>query len=319
MNKFKNMMIEGRESEIFIEETLLGNEEFFFDSRPLKMELDEISSRIPTNSPLQPILQTLFNILKNQHVEVVYADKKVMEQMSTGYAYYDHQLNKVFLPDTISLLKPIDSSYSKQEMIAMVILHETIHQITTKALHKNYRSKTAEEKLFQERVHKLLDLYIEKVPENKMPNQLKEAVIKYKEMWAKMLPAEKENWNYEGYAEEMDHILDEFLAYGLTYKSVMKQLEGITVQEEGPLFEGTMLSNLIKAIVDLFSSLMDKVLGKNAKQLLEATFEDFVKNNVSLDRTLTDIIDFRQNPNIPDQYIKFYKSLSEKTRAKKKC
>ena len=64
---------------------------------------------------------------------------------------------------------------------------------------------------------------------------------------------------------------------------------------------------------------MDKVLGKNAKQLLEATFEDFVKNNVSLDRTLTDIIDFRQNPNIPDQYIKFYKSLSEKTRAKKKC
>ena len=64
---------------------------------------------------------------------------------------------------------------------------------------------------------------------------------------------------------------------------------------------------------------MDKVLGKNAKQLLEVTFEDFVKNNVSLDRTLTDILDTVNLPNISDKNKNFYKSLSEKTRAKKKC
>ena len=319
MNKFKKMLIEGKGSDIFIEEGIMGNQEFFFDSRPLKMELDEISVRIPTNSSLQPILNTIFNIIKDQHVEVVYADKKVMETISTGYAFYDQNVNKIFLPDDLGKLGAISNDYSKFESIAMVILHESIHQLTAKSLHKNYRSKTAEEKLFQERVHKLLDLYIEKTPEKNMPPQLKSAVIKYKEMWAKMLPAEKENWNYEGYAEDMEHVLDEFLAYGLTYKSVMKQLEGITVQEEGPLFEGTLLSNLIKSIVDLFSSLMDKVLGKNAKQLLEVTFEDFVKNNVSLDRTLTDILDTVNLPNISDKNKNFYKSLSEKTRAKKKC
>jgi hypothetical protein len=58
-------------------------------------------------------------------------------------------------------------------------------------------------------------------------------------------------------------------------------------------------------------------MGKNAKELLEASFTDFVKNNVSLERTLTDI--YTELGITTPKRRKFFKEMTEKIRAKKKC
>ena len=171
-----------------------------------------------------------------------------------------------------------------------------------------------------------MDLYIQNydTKRNKIPEQLRKAIEKYEDIMENMLPEEKRVLNYGEYAEDMNHVLDEFLAYGLTHKRVMKQLEGVKVIEEGPLFKGTLLSNIIDAIVDLFSSLVDKVLGKNAQELLSVAFTDFVKNHVSLEKTLEQLYDLlgKDSSKLDEASLKmkdWLGEVSKKTRAKKKC
>ena len=315
-NKFKEMMAEGRGSQLFFEEAIIDGQEYFFDSRPLKPILDMLGARIPTNSAYHPILDIIMEVIQDQHVEVIYTDSKTLAlyEDKKSHAFFAPDENKIFLP-TDAKLTVEDHTRTEEEL--MVLLHEIVHQLTSKSLNKNIHKKTKEEKLFQKRVHKLLDLYIEKTPLKNMPEQLRDAVVKYQEKWEKMLPAEKENWNYGAYSYEMDNVLDEFLAYGLTFKKVKTQLENIKIQEEGPLFEGSILDNLIKSIVELFNALVDKVMGKNAKELLEASFTDFVKNNVSLERTITDI--YTELGRTTPRRRKFFKEMTEKIRAKKKC
>ena len=322
INKFKDLIKRGAETDIFISETEINGRNYFFDTRPLKLELDEVDMRLPKNSVLHPIMDTIMNIIQDEHIEVVYADPKDMKAMSSGIAFYQIENNKVFLPNNLYRSRHDDYS-NKYELHAMVLLHETIHQLTATSLHTPDVKKTKEEKLFQNRIKSLLDLYIRETKLEDMPQQLKDGVQKYIKLQEDTTYDIGEH--YESSAEAVNNVFDEFLAYGLTFAPVMKQLEKISINaegavgENGTLFEGTVLDNLVKAVVDLFTSLMDKVIGKNAHQLLEASLKDFVKNNVSLDRTLTDLYEDIGRAAPGSKSFNFYKNVSDRTKAKKKC
>jgi len=319
-NKFIGLAARGEGQQIFFEQQKINQMDYFLDSRPLTVLLQQFERQLPVKSAYSPIINMMQELTRDTHTEIVYTSADVIKKSraESSVAFYDLNANRVFMPLKINTIK----GYSKTETEAMVLLHETIHNMTAQSLHKPWNSKTTTEKMFQVRVQKLLDLYIEKTKLKDMPEQLQTAVEKYIKINENLLSGEKKYFNYGAYAEEMNNVFDEFLAYGLTFKKVMKQLENIQIQEEGPLFEGTMLSNLIKSIIDLFTSLMDKVIGTNAKELLEITFTDFIKNGVSLDKSIEDIYKEIGNFALPsNENLKFYNRLSKevKTRAKKKC
>jgi hypothetical protein len=323
---FKKMLHESEIDDIFTDSYEIEGKEYFFQSEPLTYRLEVLERNLITNSALTPIFNIIYDLTKGKNIEIVYTDQKMVKKLEGPQtrAFYETNTNRIFLPRNITAIRP----HSKVETEVMVTLHEIIHQLTANSLHKNVHKKSKEEQLFLKRVQNLLDLYIQNfdTKRDKIPEQLRKAIEKYEGMMENMLPEEKRSFNYGEYAEEMNNVLDEFLAYGLTYKTVMKQLEGVKVIEEGPLFKGNLLSNIIDAIVDLFSSLVDKVLGKNAQELLTVAFTDFVKNSVSLDRTLEQLYDFlgKDISKLSETQLEikdWLEQVSEKTktRAKKKC